>query len=1047
MNRRITATFLLFAAAVWSQGTGTIHGTATDPSGAAVVNATVTALLVNRGASRTVVTNERGEYVFPLLALGAYTVTIESQGFTQYRREGVELNANENVRVDAQLSLGGTAETVQVTGEAPLVDSRSSVVSTLIDARRVTEIPTNGRNVVQLALMLPGVTQVTAPQAFTGDREGPRVSISGSRSNQNLFLLDGAHFGAHFRNSGLNYPPPDALQEMKVLTNSFSAEYGRNSGAVFNVVTRSGTNSLHGSAWEFFRNHNLNARNFFAPGNPRLVQNQFGGTAGGPIRKNKLFAFGSYEGLRVRQAALVTGAFPLTDAERQGVFSTTVRDPLTNQPFPNNRIPADRFDKVATNLLGKMPLPNRADGSFVSTYPSPLDNNSLLTRLDYTLGLHSIEGRYYYNKTSNQNWGGQIPEYFPQVQSNTTQAWNIGDTWVMKPTLINQFRVSFTRNFNDIDVPLELPLSSLGANFPILGTNGPSAIVLTGRVNLGDGSGLKSLNVNESFHLNESMNWTRGNHTIKGGFEMLHLRYLNRAYWQSAGVFTFSGQISGSVASDFLLGRPSNLQVASPAIEQAGLQGNYFFYLQDDWRISRRLTLNLGVRYELPLPWVQPNDMVTTFKAGVQSTVYPQAPRGILFPGDAGVSRGLIATDKNNWAPRFGFAYDLTGNGRTSLRGAYGIFYEGTTADIIQNTGQPWRYTFTIPTPFSLTDPLRGQTPIPAGLNRNNPIFTGIQDLAFADPNFRSGYVQNFNMNIQRQVGNNLAIQVGYVGRLGRKLIMGLDANPAIYGPGATLANLNSRRVYQGFGNVRSISSLANSHYHGLQIEATKRYSRGFSIQGAYTWSRAIDMRSSLAAVGAATPDVFNLRTEYGLSDFHAAHVANISWLWEIPAASKSGFLRFVTGGWQLNGLATWRTGLPINVVSGRDNMLSGSASQRPNVTGNPVLASDRPRAQLIDAWFDRTAFTQPATGTQGNVGRNALIGPGNAVLNLGVFRSFPLPLREGMRLQFRSEFFNALNQVNLNNPNANLNAGNNTGRITGAGAARVIQLALKLSF
>jgi hypothetical protein len=307
--------------------------------------------------------------------------------------------------------------------------------------------------------------------------------------------------------------------------------------------------------------------------------------------------------------------------------------------------------------------------------------------------------------------------------------------------------------------------------------------------------------------------------------------------------------------------------------------------------------------------------------------------------------------------------------------------------------------------------------------------------------------VQNFNVNIQQQLGRDLAVQVGYVGRLARKLVMGWSMNPALPAPNATLANINARRIYQGFGELRSISSLANANYNGLQIEATKRYSRGFSIQGAYTWSRAIDMKSAVASVGSAAPDVLNLRSEYGLSDFHAAHVANISWLWEIPAVSRQALLRHITGGWQINGLWTWRTGLPINVVSGRDNALTGTPNQRPNVIGDPVLSSDRPREQLITDWFDRTKFVHPPTGSQGNVGRNALIGPGQSSANLGLFRTFALPFREGLRLQFRSEFFNALNQVNLNNPNATLTANQNMGRITSAGPARVIQLAAKISF
>ncbi len=1053
--RRLTLALLVLATAPLAvgQGTGTIHGMITDPSGAAVPGARITLTLVDRGASRSVISGERGEYVVPLLPVGAYTIQIEAQGFQAFRQDQVALTANENVRVDSQLNVGAVSDSVQVTGEAPRVDSRSSVVGTLIDSRRVVEIPINGRNVMGLATLLPGVSQVTAPQTFAGDRDGATIAISGSRPTQNAFLFDGGFFNAVFRNTGLNYPPPDALQEVKVLTNSFGAEYGRNAGAVFNVVTRSGTNDLHGSGWEFFRNHNLNARNFFAPAaRPKLVQNQFGGTLGGPIRKNKLFLFGSFEGLRIRPTTLSASSFPITAAERAGDFSSaaTVRDPLNNQPFPNNQIPLSRFDPVAAQILSKemMPLPNLAGGQYRTTYPTPQDNNNLMLRGDYSAGAHAIEARYYWNEAAALTSAGDIPSYLPQSQNGLTQSVTLGDTWVVHPNLLLQSRLSYSRYHNSVEVLSRTHLSDLGSTLPVIGPKMPAAIAVAGRVTLGNGSGLDSLNVNESWDLYQSLNWTRGGHTIKTGWQMLRLRYLSRSYWQSSGVFTMNGQISGYAAADFALGRAATLIVASPELEQSGMQTNSFGYFQDDWQVSRRLTLNLGFRYELPLPWVQPDDLWSTFRAGQKSRKIPTAPTGIVFPGDSGVPRGMIQTDRNNLAPRAGFAWDMTGHGRTSLRGAYGIFYEATNADLIQNVGQPFRYTFSISTPASLADPLLGQPAIPLGLNLANPVFTGAQDLAYPDPGFRSGYVQGFNLNIQRQLVKDLAIQVGYIGRLGRKLIMGFSANPGIYGPGATLANLASRRVYPGFGELRSISSLANSSYNGMQVEATKRFSRGFSVQGAYTFSRSIDMKSGVAAVGAATPNVFNLRSEIGLSDFHAAHIANLSWMWDLPSVPGAGrVVKAVTAGWQVNGLVNLRTGLPFNVLSGTDPALTGTSNQRPNVIGNPVLSPDRSREQRILAWFDRTMFAPAATGQFGDAGRNALIGPGQAVMNAGVFRTFKLPIREGVKVQFRFEFFNITNRVNLGQPNATLSAGANMGRITSAGEARVIQFACKVAF
>ena len=381
------------------------------------------------------------------------------------------------------------------------------------------------------------------------------------------------------------------------------------------------------------------------------------------------------------------------------------------------------------------------------------------------------------------------------------------------------------------------------------------------------------------------------------------------------------------------------------------------------------------------------------------------------------------------------------------MRGAYGIFYETVNADIIQNTIQPYRYTFTINQPFSLTDPLRGQPAIPLAVNLKNPAFVGTQQLFYPDPGLRTPYVQHFNLNVQREIVRNLAVQVGYVGKLGRKLLMGLASNPALYGPGATLGNLDARRPLKGFGNNSVISSQANSSYNALQVEVNKRFSRGFSLQGAYTFSRSIDHASG-NSLGAGVPNVFNLRTQWGLSDFYAKHIAAASWIWDLPKLTNShALVRSVAGGWQVNGLVSMRTGPPVNALSGADIALSGTTNQRPNVAGDPKLPGGRSRNDQILAWFNRAAFAQPAAGTYGNAGRNVLLGPPSANTNLGAFKSFALPGREALRLQFRSEFFNVFNSVNLGNPNATLSAGTRMGRITSAADARVIQFALKVLF
>jgi len=1048
------ATSLGAGALLFGQGVGSIHGVVTDPSDLPISNASVQAKMVERGLVRTARTNESGSFILPSLPVGTYIVLVEQPGFKHTRREGIELTANENVRVDARLELGGVAEQVSVIESAPPVDVRSSVIGLLVDSRRVMDLPINGRNIIGLAQMLPGVAEVRAPQTFTGDRDGPTVAVGGSRPNQNLFLFDGAHHNALFRNTGLNFPPPDALQEVKVLTNSFSAEYGRNAGAVFNVVSKSGTNQVHGSLWEFYRNQKLNARNFFAPSRkPQLNQNQFGAAAGGPIRKNQLFVFGSYEGLRIRPEALSATAFPLTEAERRGDFSssrTAVRDPLTNQPFPNNLIPPTRVDTVAGNVLSRnlMPLPNLPNNQLQQVFPRPQDNDQFLVRLDYNLGRHTIDGRYNYDHATSVQTTGQVPSYTNSTEAFRDQNVTIGDTMVITPRLLNQVRASFHRLYISSALSNPFHISDLGGNFPRFGPTSPPNLVISGRVTLGGTTNMNPGVANETLQIGDSLTWSAGSHSLKAGFDLHKSRYLNYTEVRTMGAFTFSGQLTGNAAADFLIGRPSSMEVSTPVREQGGKQTSTYYYIQDDWKLHPRLTLNLGLRYELPLPWYHPNNFWGTLIPGRQSQVIPNAPLGLLFPGDPGIPRGLVPTDKNNLAPRFGFAWDPFGRGRTSIRGAYGIFYETMNADIIQNEGQPFSYTFTIPTPFSLTDPLRGQAPIPLTTDLRNPLFVGLQQISYPDPTLRTGYVQQFNLNVQQQAARNLVVQVGYVGRTARKLMLALSSNPAVYRPGATLGNINQRRLLPDFGNNRIISTPANAAYHSLQLEVNKRFSGGFSVQGAYTFSRSIDMASGITTgLAAAPPNLFDLRSQWSLSDFHSKHITSLSWIWDLPGGGiRSRTLRALAHGWQANGLVSLRSGRPINVLTGRDDALSGTTNQRPDVIGEHRLSGDRSRGEKIQNWFSRPAFAFPAPGVYGNVGRNALIGPAAANVNIGVFKDYILPGREGLRLQLRSEFFNLFNSVSLGTPEARLSAAS-MGLITSAAEARVIQFALKILF
>jgi hypothetical protein len=1084
---------VLFAAAalagtvspLWSQVTGTISGFVRDASSSAIPSATVTATMVEQQTSRTMQTNVEGFYNLVALPPGHYAIAFEAGGFQRQVHEDVELTVNQNVRVDATLAVGTLGTEVTVTGSAPLVDTVSPTLSALVDDRRVVDLPLNGRNVIGLAGILPGVLSVTTNQQMDDARSGPRMNVNGGRANMNMFTFDGGYFNNPSRNTGINYPPPDSIQEVRILTHNFAPEYGRNPGSQVTVVSKSGSNEYHGSAWEFLRNNALNARNFFSPTVPVVKQNQFGGGIGGPVKKDKLFFYGSYQGLRNHQQAQSVRAFVPTAAQRAGDFtgvSSTLlnpKDSITGQPFTSpmgapcvagNRIDPGCISPVVTKLLGY--IPDYPSDSIVSLAASPLHDDTFMTRMDWNRSdKHRVFGHFYYDHTGHASplpGGGSVPGYMSETFSQDTRQFAVNDTYTFSPTLLNQATVSFLRsNSNQVEDKIVSP-STFGMNMPQYAPSGTVTFNVGGLFTLGSGSPTQFWSNNYQFK--DGVNWTRGRHQIKFGYELLHVQF--RQAWIGAPSVTFSGNFTGNAYADFLLGIFDNISLNFGIRDTDASTNAHSVFFQDEFKINKRLTLTFGIRYEPFIPWVDRNDRIDTVRPYQQSKVVPDAPPGILFPGD--VPRGMVRPDWNNFAPRLGFAWDVSGSGRTSVRGGYGWFYESINADSLAQENAPFAgrsniYGGRIGDPYGslgLTTP-PVQTTGKFGCSNASqypgyscPLFPLPLNGLFIGPNLVTPYIQSFSLAVQQQVRPTLMIESAYAGKLGTKIELLRTYNPARFvnspvdGKPPSAQNVNDRVLYEPgilAPNGWLLGNDVRSYYHSWQTQVTKRYAHGFSLLGSYTLSKSIDTGSS-PNLGSTVPNPFNLKDYRGRSDWDRRHAFVGSWLWSPPIHFTNNLANSLIGGWTLSGITTVQSGLPLTFVMGSDVALDGTgggslqhAQLAPGMTLSNIVLDHPNRNAFINNFFNTAAFVPTRLvplGTYGNAGRGLISGP--ALVNNDFAALKDLVLKESWRMQFRSEFFNALNQVNFSNPNVNTSS-SALGRITAAASGRVIQFALKM--
>lgn len=1051
--------------------TAAMRGTVTDPTGAVVPGVSVLATNEATSVSRATVTNDEGIYAFPVLNAGTYTVTAELQGFKKVVRKGIELQLNQTARIDLALEVGPVTDQVVVEAtRAPLVESETSSLGRVVASRDIVDLPLNQRNFAQLATLMPGSNFGAAGAIGAGGRpDDPRprsaIFVNGTRDSSNTYLLDGIDNYDRIHTTIAVKPSIDAIQEFKVQTSLYTAEFGRNAGGVINITVKSGTNKFHGSAYEFHRNEKLDARNFFAlptQPKPHFILNQFGGTLGGPIVRDRTFFFGSFEGYRLRKGETIVSTVP-TEAMRRGDFSglAPIFDPLTGRQFGNNAIPLNRIDAPALRLIQLYPLPIRPGltNNYVSNPVREQNIDQVDARVDHSFGRRATAFVRYSFGDADTITPAPLPGKaqggsgftFAGPNKLRTQGLVIGSTQTLTPRLVNELRLGYTRIRSNV-----LPFffgEKISEEVGIPGTNldrfssGLTGITITGFRGLGNSFFLPISKIINNYQVTDNLNYTHGKHILKFGAHFLRPQ---TAHFQSGfpvGRYAFNANFTANAAApagtgngmaSFLLGYPAVTTRTAQLAPNYHRYIEHALYIQDDWKIHPRLTLNLGLRYELITPAVSINDHLSNFDF---------QKRKVVIAGEDVSRTAGIKTDTNNLAPRFGFAFTV--NPLTTVRGGYGIFYD-TVPMFAQLRPFPFLTTYgRVPSTFVPENRMsEGFPPTDFDIAKNaaNPFGT-IDAVPFDNP---LAYIQQFNLNVQRSLTSDLALTVAYVGTMGRKLRWVYDENIPEPGQGA----VQPRRPY--FGVIPNVVGLqvnhaeASSTYHSLQVSAEKRFSAGLSFLASYTWAHWIDNAISEAGYGSQGPNpqnIRNRRAERGNDPADIRHRLVYSWIYELPVGEGKRWLNSqdlaarILGGWQINGITTLQSGLPFTVVVASAVTNTGTGNRADRIGNGTLTRSQR----TPDRFFDTAAFKSPALLTFGNSGRDILFGPGLVNFDFSLFKN--IRLGESRSLQFRSEFFNLFNTPQFGLPDGTLGVGS-FGKISSlAGEMRQIQFSLKFLF
>lgn len=1070
MRRNITlciwaAALTLGGAAPAQETTATLRGVVVDATKGVVAKAKATAVNTLTGMGRSATTNRNGAYVLPLLPAGTYELVVEAPGFQRYVQRGIALTINQQAVVNVELSVGSLRESVEVVAEASPVNTVQGATGQVIGATATHQLPLNGRSYLQLATLQPGIApRSVAVIEFTPALAGQQVfSANGLRPQSNNFLLDGADNNDGVLGSAAGVPSPDALEEFRILTNAYSAEYGRGGGAVVNVLTRSGTNDFHGSAYDFLRNGAFDARNFFSPSVPLLTQNQFGGTLGGPVRRNGTFFFSSYEGFRNKQG-VTASATVLSLTERQGDFSRSSskpRDPTTGQPFPNNLIPPTRISPIAQSILALVPAPNAGANQLISTVNGDTNSDQFLLRGDHVVSSrNTLSARYFYQsgdiaKPFTSPPPVNIPG-FPYEDKFGFQNGVIADTYTFRPGLLNEARFNFSRIRTVNNHPAyQVDPETMGFRYP--GASNIPTIVLSGWTTIGTSSSTDNLRRDNTFQFQEHVTYIRGAHTVRFGADVYRNRFSLRGDTNPTGSFTFSGSVTGAAGADLLLGLPSAFSQGAPG-DAAYFHSTFIQpYIQDDIRVTRRLMLNLSLRYEANLPVSEQQNRLIAFRPGLKSQRFSNAPTGLVFQGDPGVGQ-IVRTDKNNWAPRTGFAFDVFGDGRTSVRGGYGLYYDALLGTLYNNLALtvPFTELASATALQNFADPFGGQSPFAGG--GAGVFFPQFLSLNVIDGGYTSPYSQQWNLTVERQLPCGVVVSAGYLGTRGVHLPGTRVLNTGVFLSGnSTARNVDQRRPYApAFGQILDFLSAFDSNYHSLQLSANKRWSRGLTFLTAYTYGKAIDNASfptgrMAIRVGTIAQNQNDFRNERGLSNFDQRHRFSFSYVWDLPVfRSRNNLAGRLFGGWQLAGIASIQSGQPFIIQDGSDPNLDGVASDRPDLIGNPNLPAGQ---RTVQRSWDTTAFVRLPSGTNrfGSAGRNVVIGPNNRNFDASLGKGFRL--RESANAQFRWEVFNVFNRANFANPSGGSPTNDISSPLFGQiqstlpSSERIMQLALRVTF